>query len=37
VSFCGDGVKKISATAFEVRANDFIPTRDLNIIIVGRK
>src|SRR5215471_1114769 len=37
VSFCGDGVKKISTTAFEVRANDFTPTRDLNIIIVGRK
>ena len=37
VSFCGDGVKKISATAFELRANDFMPTRDLNIIIVGRK
>jgi len=37
VSFCGDGVKKISATAFELRANDFTPTRDLDIIIVGRK
>ena len=37
VSFCGDGVKKISPTAFEVRAADFTPTRDLNIIIVGRK
>src|SRR5229473_1241846 len=37
VSFCGDGVKKISPTAFEVRATDFTPTRDLNIIIVGRK
>ena len=37
VSFCSDGVKKISATAFEVRATDFTPTQDLNIIIVGRK
>jgi hypothetical protein len=37
VSFCGDGVKKISATAFEMRASDFTPTRDLNIIMVGRK
>jgi hypothetical protein len=37
VSFCGDGVKKISPTAFEVRASDFTPTRDLNIIIVGRR
>ena len=37
VSFCGDGVKKISPTAFEVRASDFTPARDLNIIIVGRR
>jgi hypothetical protein len=37
VSFCGDGVKKISATAFELRATDFTPTQDLNIIILGRK
>jgi hypothetical protein len=37
VSFCGDGVKKISPTAFELRATDFTPARDLNIIIVGRK
>jgi hypothetical protein len=37
VSFCGDGVKKISPTAFELRASDFTPTQDLNIIIVGRK
>jgi hypothetical protein len=37
VSFCGDGVKKISPTAFELRVSDFTPTQDLNIIIVGRK
>ncbi len=37
VSFCGDGIKKISPTAFEMRASDFTPTRDLNIIIVGRR
>ena len=37
VSFCGEGVKKISATAFEMRAKDFTPTQDLNIIILGRK
>jgi hypothetical protein len=30
-------VAGISATAFEVRASDFAPTRDLNIIILGRK
>lgn len=37
VSFCAEGVKKISPTAFEVRAKDFTPTQDLNIILVGRK
>jgi hypothetical protein len=37
VSFCGDGVKKISPTAFEVRAKDFTPTQNLNIILLGRK
>lgn len=37
VSFCGDGVKKISATGFELRATDFTPTKDLNILIVGRE
>jgi hypothetical protein len=37
VSFCGEGVKKISATAFEMRAKDFTPTQDLNIIILSRK
>ena len=37
VSFCADGIKKISATAFEMRATDFTPTRDLNILLLGRK
>jgi hypothetical protein len=37
VSFCGEGLKKISPTAFEMRARDFTPARDLNILIVGRK
>jgi hypothetical protein len=37
VSFCGDGVKKISPTVFEMRASDFTPIRDLNILIVGRR
>jgi hypothetical protein len=37
VSFCGEGVKKISATGFELRATDFTPTKDLNILIVGRE
>lgn len=35
ISFCGDGVRKISATAFEMRAADYMPARDLNILIVG--
>ena len=37
VSFCGGAVKKLSATAVEMRAVDFTPTQDLNIIILGRK
>jgi hypothetical protein len=35
VSFCGQGIKKISATQFELRATDFTPTQDLNILILG--
>ena len=34
VSFCGDGVKKISPTQFEVRKKNFEPTQDLNVLIV---
>jgi hypothetical protein len=34
VSFCGDGVKKISATQFEMRRTNFTPTRDLDVLIV---
>lgn len=34
VSFCADGVKKISPTQFEVRRTDFEPREDLNIVIV---
>jgi Domain of unknown function (DUF4424) len=34
VSFCADGVKKISPTQFEVRKTDFEPREDLNILIV---
>ena len=37
VSFCGEGVKRISATAFEMRAKDFTPAQNLNVIILGRK
>ncbi len=37
VSFCGQGIQKISATQFELRATDFTPTRDLHILILGPK
>jgi hypothetical protein len=34
VSFCADGVKKISPTQFEVRKKDFEPEKDLDVLIV---
>ena len=34
VSFCAEGVKKISATQFEVRKTNFEPKDDLNVLIV---
>ncbi len=34
LSFCMDGVKKISPTQFEVRKKNFEPKADLNIVIV---
>ena len=34
VSFCGEKVKKISATAFEMTAKDFTPQRDLKILLI---
>lgn len=36
ISFCADGVKKISPTQFEVRQTNFTPTRDLDILILYR-
>ncbi|MBK7163591.1 MAG: DUF4424 family protein [Sphingomonadales bacterium] len=33
LSFCMDGVKKISPTRFEVRKSNFEPTRDIQILI----
>jgi hypothetical protein len=36
VSFCFDNVKKISPTTFEARAENFVPTRNLKILLVGR-
>ncbi len=35
VSFCMEGVKKISPTQFEVRKTDFEPAKDLEVLIVG--
>jgi len=34
VSFCMDGVKKISPTQFEVRKTDFVPNADLRILVL---
>ena len=34
VSFCADGVKKIAPTQFEVRRQNFTPTRDVDVLIV---
>lgn len=34
VSFCGEGVRKISPTRFEVRKKNWRPDRDLKILIV---
>jgi hypothetical protein len=33
VSFCGAGVKKIGPTAFEVNATDYVPEKELEILI----
>lgn len=34
VSFCAEGVRRISPTQFEVRHANYTPTRDLNVLIV---
>ncbi len=36
VSFCGEGVKKISPTQFEVRKTDFTPKGNLAVLILQR-
>jgi hypothetical protein len=36
VSFCGEGVKRIGPTRFEMRKSDFIPERDLSILILKK-
>ena len=37
VSFCGDGVKKISPTQFELRHANFTLSRDLNGLTLYRR
>lgn len=34
VSFCGEGVRRISPTQFEMRKKYFTPTRDLHVVVV---
>jgi hypothetical protein len=34
VSFCGDGVRRITPTAFEVRRTEFTPKSDISILIL---
>jgi hypothetical protein len=34
VSFCGEGVRKISSTRFEIRRRNYTPTSDLSVLIL---
>jgi hypothetical protein len=34
VSFCGQGVRKIGPTQFEMRATEFVPTSNLSVLIL---
>jgi hypothetical protein len=34
VSFCGEGVRKISPTQFEIRRRNFTPTREVSVLIL---
>jgi len=36
VSFCGTGVKKITPTQFEMRFKDYVPKRDIDILLLQR-
>jgi len=36
VSFCGDGVKKISPTQFEMRKKDFVPDGNFSVLILKK-
>jgi len=35
VSFCGDNVKRIGPTKFEMVATDYVPKQDLNVLILS--
>jgi hypothetical protein len=35
VSFCGDGVKKIGPTTFEMIAKDYTPKRDIDVLFIS--
>jgi hypothetical protein len=37
VSFCGEGVRKIAPTRFEMRKSDFTPKSDLYVLILERR
>ena len=34
VSFCGDGVKKIGPTTFEMTAKNYTPQRDIDVLFI---
>ena len=36
VSFCGEGIRKIAPTRFEMRKSDFTPKSDLYVLILER-
>jgi hypothetical protein len=36
VTFCGDGVKKLSPTQYEMRKSDFAPDGDLAVLILNK-
>ncbi|HZZ36411.1 MAG TPA: DUF4424 family protein, partial [Caulobacteraceae bacterium] len=36
ISFCGEGVKKIGPTQFEIHRRNFTPTREVSILILKR-
>jgi Domain of unknown function (DUF4424) len=37
VSFCGEGVRKVSPTRFEIMKSDYTPTADLDILILTKQ